>query len=97
MFGQNGNDLVGKALEVGIHSVQRHLYGVEGKPVLEGRIQHLQMNVRVLMPCESDIAELAGLFRLQSRFERAVGAENAVGVTRANDFMKLDEVDHIRL
>jgi len=49
------------------------------------------------MPREADVAELASFFRFQSRFEGPVGTENAVGVSGANDFMELEEVDRVRL
>src|ERR1700686_3890418 len=55
------------------------------------------MDFRALVTGESDIAYLAGLSRLEHRFNRAARSENQLGVGVANDFAKLNQIDSIGL
>ena len=41
--------------------------------------QHAQMHRRILVPGESDVANLAGLFCFEQRFQRPLGAKNRSG------------------
>src|SRR5579875_197698 len=80
-----------------IQHVQRHLNGIESKPVLETRVEHLEVNSGVLVPREADISHLASLARGQRGLKGAVRAENAVRVTHPDHFVKLNEVNHVGL
>src|ERR1700726_247482 len=55
------------------------------------------MDFGALVTGESDIAYLAGLSRLEHRFNRAARSENQLGVGVANDFVKLNQIDSIGL
>src|SRR5215207_1921003 len=55
------------------------------------------MNQRVLMPGEADVADLAGLLRVEHCNLGAILSENAVGILQANDLMMLEQIDTVRL
>src|SRR5580700_3080874 len=55
------------------------------------------MDFGTLVTGESDIAYLAGLSRLEHRFNRAARSENQLGVGGANNFVKLNQIDSIGL
>src|ERR1700694_4421640 len=59
--------------------------------------QHLQMDVRALVPGESDEANLPGFLRLQDGLHRASGGKNAVGIGIANDLVKLEQINSVGL
>jgi hypothetical protein len=82
---------------MGIHDVQRHLYRIEVKVVSFGGLQHVKMNVRMLVAGEANEADLASLLRFKHRLERAAFAENALVVSRANDLVELHQIDMIGL
>src|SRR4051794_12859520 len=53
-------DLMRKAPVMIIQDVQRHLASVKVKVMLGGYVQHSNVNCRVLMPSEANVADLAG-------------------------------------
>src|SRR5258708_39377822 len=55
------------------------------------------MNVRTLVTCEADKANLARLLGFQDGFHRSAFGENAVRVGVANHFVKLEEIDPVGL
>ncbi len=84
-----------EAAVVGIHHVERHLHGVEGELVVIGRLQHREVNRRVLVPGEADEAQLAGLLRVDERLDAAAAREAALGIVRADHLVDLHEIDHV--
>src|SRR5438552_4640014 len=62
-----------------------------------GGLEHLQMDVRTFLACETDIADSSRFLGLERSFHRPAGGEDAVRIGRANDFVKLQEVDMIGL
>src|SRR5260370_33397762 len=55
------------------------------------------MNVRTLVTCEADKANLARLLGFQDGFHRSAFGENAVRVGGANHFVQLAEIDPVGL
>ncbi len=86
-----------KTAVVGIHDVERHLDRVEGEAVFIGHFQHVQMDKRILVAGEADVAQLARFFCFQEHLVGAVFVEDAVRVFEADDFMVLDEIDAVGL
>src|ERR1700676_1023130 len=54
LLAQHRQDLLFKTVEVSVHHIERHLNGIEPEAVLGGGGQHLQMDLRTLVPCEAD-------------------------------------------
>jgi hypothetical protein len=54
-----GKDDLLEASVMRIHYVERYLYSIEGKAVLFGHFEHMQMDVRVFVSGEADIPYLA--------------------------------------
>ena len=77
-FTSSRHHLRGEAAEMRVHHVQRHLAGVEMEAVLRGHVQHAQVNRRILVAGEPDVADLARLLRLEQRLQRAALREEAV-------------------
>ncbi len=86
-----------KASKVRIHDVDRHLHGVEVESVPVGDLEHVEVNARVLVPCEPDESHLARLLRLHHRFHRAALGEDPVGIIESNDLVMLQQVQVIHL
>jgi hypothetical protein len=57
----------------------------------------VQVDPRVLVTGEADIAQLAGLTRLDERGVGAFVVEDPVGILVAEDLMVLDQVDPVGL
>jgi hypothetical protein len=55
---------VPETAEVRIHNVERHLAGLKIEVMLRRYLQHPEMHVRILMPCEAGVMNLAGLLSL---------------------------------
>ena len=79
--------------EMRVHDVERHLHGIEAEPALGRDLEHLEVDARVLVAREADVAQLAGLLGLDERFHGAALSEDAVRVVVAEDLVMLDEVD----
>src|SRR5437879_7173552 len=59
ILGQDRQHFLFETVEVGVHYVERHLYGIEREAVLCGGGQHLQMNIWTLVAGETDKTDLA--------------------------------------
>jgi len=70
------NHLLLKAEERPIEGVERHLHGIEVK----ARVQHFQVNSRILVASEADEPYLALFLRLLERFGRAIRTDEQIGV-----------------
>jgi len=86
-----------KTAKMSVHDIERHLDRVKFELVFRRQVQHVQMNRWVFMSGESDITNFTGLFSRQRRFQGATGREDPIRVVHPNDFMKLQQVDVIRL
>src|ERR1022692_1342246 len=80
-----------------IQHVQRHLHRVEAEAVLGSYFQHIQMNVRIFVTGESDVANLARFLGLQNGFHGSALRKYAIGIIEANDFMMLHQIDVVCL
>src|ERR1035437_1096687 len=88
---------VGKAAKMRVHHVQRHLHGVKVEIVLARVFQHAQMEIRILVAGEADVAYFARLFRIEHGFHGTALGEDPVGVFQANDFVELHQINVIGL
>ena len=59
--------------------------------------EHVQMDVRVLVAGEADVAHLAGLLGLDHRLHGAALGEDAVRILEADDLVELQQVDVVGL
>ena len=73
-----------------VHDVDRHL----GRVPVEGLLEHLEMDVRVLVAGEADEAHLARLARLEGRPQAAL-LEHPVGIVVVDHLMELPQVEVI--
>src|SRR5665213_1284304 len=78
-----------------VHRIERHLNRIEMETVFLRRLQHVQMNMRVLMAGKSDKANLARAFGIEKGFHGAMRREDAVGVVEADYFVVLEKIDMI--
>src|SRR5258705_4882729 len=86
-----------KTAEMGIHHIQRHLDGVEFEVVLRCSVEHSKVHYRILMPCEADVANLAGLLCVQHRLHCPAGSKDSIRVLKTNNLMKLHQVHVVGL
>ena len=93
----DGHDLVGEGAEVRVHDVDGHLDGVEVEVVFLRDFEHAEMDGGIFVAGEADVADLAGLSGCDCGFDGAAWGEDAVRIFEANDFMELDQVDHVGL
>jgi len=63
----------------------------------EGSVEHLQVNVGILVASEADVANLARFLRGHHRFKTSARAKDAGGIAGANDFMELEQVEMVGL
>ena len=82
-FCATGITFFGERAEVRVHHVDRHLHGVEAEAMLLGDLEHVQVDLRILVPGEADVADLAGLLRLHRRVDRAIFGKDAVADPRS--------------
>lgn len=92
---QIGQHEVAEAAEMRVHHVERHLHGIEVEAALGRHFEHLEVDARVLVAGEADIAQLAGFFGLDERLHGAALGEDPIGVVVAQDLVMLDEVDPV--
>ena len=95
LFDEHGEDVLFEARVVSVHHIERHLDGVESKPVRIGCAEHREMDVRVFVARETDETELSRFPRLDERLDRAAGREHPIRVGRADDLVNLDEIDDV--
>src|SRR5713101_9835350 len=55
------------------------------------------MDVRTLVACEADVANLASLSRLQDGLHRSAFRKNTIRVGVANHFVELEQIDPVSL
>ena len=66
-------------------------------PLRLGHLQHVQMNVRILVAGEPDVAQLPGLTRLEQRRVGPLLIEDPMGILVSENLVMLDQVDVIHL
>ena len=86
-----------KAAEMRIHHIQRQLHAVESKVMFCGDLQHPKMNDWVLVPGESDVADLARLFCLEHGFLRATLGKDPIRVLHPDHLVMLQQIDMVGL
>ena len=91
------NDLALEAPVVNVEHVDGHLHGVEMEPVRARHVEHVAVDVGILVPGESDEAELSGLARRHERLDRASLGEAPLRIVLADDLVDLDEIDEVGL
>jgi len=69
----------------------------EVEAVLLRQLERAEVNQRVFVAGESDVANLAGLLCFESAFKRTAWREDAVGVFKADDLVELHQVDDVGL
>src|SRR5450759_1960782 len=80
-----------------IHYVERHLDRVESEPEIRRYFQHMQMDLWVLVPRETYIAEFS---RFPGLHERGIGSfviKDSVRVFVSEHLVMLNEIDHVDL
>src|ERR1700734_463925 len=97
MFNPFGQYHLAETPKMGVHYIQRHLRRIEVKAVIRGNLQHIQMNMRVLVPGESDVANLACLPGIEESFISSAFGEYAVGIVESDNLMVLYQIDVIGL
>src|ERR1700690_1735661 len=90
---RNRRNSIQKRTEMRIHHVDRHLHSVEMKGVLVGSLKHAQMYAGILMTRESDVADLARLFRLLNSLDGSARCKDHIRIVETNDLVELQEVD----
>ena len=81
-----------------IHHVERHLDRVELESVFLRDLEHVEVDARVLVPGEADVAELPRLPPLDQRRVRSfLLVEDPMGILVADDLVMLHEVDAVGL
>src|SRR5690606_26330778 len=82
-----------EALEVAVEDVERHEDRVPGIAVGE----HLEMDLRVLVAGEADVAHLALLLREVGRLDPAARREDAVRILVVDALVEHPEIDDVGL
>jgi len=77
MLHQHGKRDFFEAIKVGVHYIQRHLYGVKGELMGKCGFEHLIVNFGTLVTREADIANLALFLGFEDRFHSPSRAKNA--------------------
>jgi hypothetical protein len=65
---------------VRVHHVERHLHRVERDAMRARDLQHVEVDARVLVSGEADVAQLAGALRVSERGVRAFLVGDAVRI-----------------
>ena len=65
--------------------------------MLSRHLEHVEMDARILVPGEADVADLARRARFDQRRVRALGVEDPVRIVEANYFVVLHEVNAVGL
>src|SRR6267378_1087717 len=80
-----------------VHDIQRHLHGVKQEAVLSRHVEHVQMDVGILMSREADIPDLARSLPVDERTVGAFPVEDAMWIVIPQDLVMLHEIDAIGL
>jgi len=80
-----------------IHYIQGHLHRIEAEAVIGSNFQHVQMNLRIFMPSETDVANLSGFPGVEHGFVGPALCEDTIRIIEANHFVMLNQVDMVRL
>src|SRR5690242_17133187 len=94
---QSREHLMFKTSEMRIHDIQGHLHSVETDSVNCGDFQHPQMNERILMASETDVADLACALCFHRGFDRSPFRKDSIRVFQANDLVELHQIQMIGL
>ena len=86
-----------EAAKMSVHDVERHLDGIEVEAMFGRDFQHVEMDMRILVSGESDVAGFASFAGVEHSFLGATLGEDTVGVFEADDLVMLDEIDVIGL
>ena len=92
-----GQNQLFKAAEMGIHHVERHLDRVEVESVISCNLQHVKVDVRILMAGKTDVADFARPFGFEHCFLRALLGEDAVRIFKTDNLMMLHKIDVVGL
>src|SRR5581483_7562940 len=86
-----------KAVVMRVHHIQRHLHSIKRKTMRESGLEHLVVKLGTLMTSESDVPDLASLFRIEHGFHTSAARKNTFRVGGPNHLVKLQKVDVIGL
>src|SRR5438034_4490260 len=78
-----------------VHYIQRHLHGVEQEAVRSRHVEHVQMDVGILVSREADIPDLARSLRVDERTIGAFLVEDTMWIVIPQDLVMLHEIDAI--
>ena len=78
-----------------IEQIQWHLHRIEDESVLIGDFEHVKVNVRILVPREADVTNLARCSGSYKSGVGSVGIENAVRIFVSENFVMLNQIDVI--
>ena len=78
-----------------VHDIQRHLHGVEQEAVLSRHVEHVQMDVGVVVSREADIPDLARFLRVDECTIGAFLVEDSMWIVIPQDLVMLHEIDAI--
>src|SRR5579872_5423623 len=80
-----------------IHNVDRHLHRVEVKGMRVGSLKHAKVYAGILVTGEANVANLARSFGFLNCLDGPAGGEDNIRIVETNDFMELQQIDHICL
>src|SRR5579859_611085 len=84
-------------LEVRVHYIQRHLHRIKLEIVFRRYFQHVEMDMRILVSCKSNVTHLAGFLGFQHSFLRAIFGKDPVRIVKADNLVVLYQVKMISL
>ncbi len=97
LFHKLRKHIVDKAAEVRIHHIHWHLNRIEPEIMRGRQVEHVQMDSRILVAGESDVAGLSRFLRSEKGLGRAARGEETVNIVESDDLMALDEIHVIDL
>ena len=83
LFHQLRHHQLGKTSKMRIHQVGRHQHRIEMESVFGCDLQHVKVNMRILVAGKADEAQFAGLPGFDQCLRRAALTEDAVGIIEA--------------
>ena len=63
-----------------IHDIQRHLNSIKVESVLPCHFQHVEVDVWIFMPCESDVSKFARLLGFKQCSICTILSKNSIGI-----------------